>query len=62
MKSIKIIFSSLIFLTLFSCKKLIDIKETDFGVAFMLKGLGGLLGSYTAPMLEQYMRNAYRLF
>lgn len=33
-----------------------NVKETDLGVAFMMKGLGGLLGSYVAPMLEQYMR------
>lgn len=25
------------------------IQETDFGIAFMLKGIGGLLASYIAP-------------
>jgi MFS-type transporter involved in bile tolerance (Atg22 family) len=33
-----------------------NIKETDFGIAFMLKGAGGLLGSFVAPLLESYMK------
>ena len=32
------------------------IKETDFGVAFMLKGIGGLLGSYVVPYMEHYLK------
>jgi hypothetical protein len=57
MKYSKIIFSSFLFLTLFSCKKLIDIQETDFiGGDVALKTVGnaegGIIGAYAGMAIE----------
>jgi hypothetical protein len=57
MKYSKLILSSFLFLTLFSCKKLIDIQETDFiGGDVALKTVGnaegGIIGAYAGMGIE----------
>jgi hypothetical protein len=57
MKPVKIIFSSLLFLTMFSCKKLIEIEETDFvggdiALATISNNEQGVIGAYAGLAIE----------
>ena len=57
MKIYKIIISSVFILTIFSCKKVIDVKETDFiggdvALQTIANNEGGIIGAYSALQIE----------